>query len=542
MRWVSFLLLALLVGGIGILTWTYGSRDVLGPDGLTAQEPGSDVVLEEAELVPTELPAERDLDPGNPVPGSIPPPDYLSGESAQAPVEAFAETRIEFLVVDTAGKPQAHYPLRTGVPNSNDNGSLVTAAGMGRAWFHPWGAGLGWGYKDNSAAENWNGKVWSNVPWHDDVRMKVSRDEPMPIRLVVPETGSMTVHLQGPDKKPYGGETRVSVHAAKKSVEKHVWTTSKVLFHHLPLDLEFEVVVQSVDGAPTVRAKVEALSSTQRTRNVTLTITDPRFPLLGRLIGPNGKPMKDQLAYFRLEGAGSQQFRTTSKGRFRAVLPAGFTSRAFIEAAIYGPQPDHRAELPARGLIMGVDNELGDLTLAPMDTMGMGRLYFPTKKPLGNTTLRAEVQTDGGQWEWLATLRTDTDGSFQFPLDLWGRPVRLLQPQSALLGSSAFMIPGSRIIPTPSKPLALVAYPAGRIAGRLTLPSGADHVLELTYRSGEVVAVPIREEGQFFSESVWPGEVDARVWRTDTRALVQEVEGLTIDAGKQTDPRWRTGW
>jgi len=404
------------------------------------------------------------------------------------------------------------------------------------------------------------------------VRFDPAEDQPEPLRLVLPPTGSARVELVGPGGAPFEGEARVELwghppaadpaiaraRAAGSGTSTVAARGGQALFEHVGLGLQLHF-----DATPTGELRPGAtegqgpdVAGQELRFQVRL---GGSFPVLvGRVVDATGEALAGYDLFARVVVPGNraldgpaQLVRTDASGLFRVVVraevPPAERAELTLRATTRGRTADADARLDLPRPLPPGETDLGVVQLRGAPLIASGVVVDESGEPVERAMVVLQRGSGGepgapARWTWVDGERTGADGVFA----LYGA----LEP-----GEYGLSVSSGRHVAAALRPIAvgggglrIVLSSAGRIAGTVLVDEGvpADELqvrvtsLEGAGPSGVRISWAVAEDAHFDVGPLAVGDYDLALLLQGRGEPLARIEGVRVPAGRPSDdPRLR---
>jgi len=389
----------------------------------------------------------------------------------------------------------------------------------------------------------------------DRPRVAVDRHDPPaePIRLVLPPTGSLAVHVSRGDGRPLHEEVQVRLRRAPRSPhpssllqlgtnrQKESSQQGVAFFSHVGLGLDLEIECWGPPDCESVSLRAPGPTLPGERLEVDLCFAEIRPGLTGRVLRPDGSPAacRELESLWRVTPSSGRldepseydekELVTDELGRFHTFLTAESSDGDAIALFIRDEQDDGlqlecACELPS---VLGPgERDLGDLILQPSPLIAAGRVVDERGEGLtsvGVCLMRREYEDETGEdfyWDllgWFHNDTTDESGAFEIRGELEeGEYALRASPSGFRRAEPLPFLPGSRDLL-----IRLGRDTVQGIVGSLLLDEGipssslrvgalCDHTDCWEASFGEQHELHLGEDGRF-SASLDPGRFEVHV-------------------------------
>jgi hypothetical protein len=496
---------------------------------------------------------------------------WLDGSETQPlRIELFVDRELEIQVVDASGQPAPGVPVAIVLETlrgANELWKGVTEGEAGLAHLRHADVRLSEAYGLGRLAAELDIPTKSPVdvtfepdPWPSD-----------PLRIELPETGSVTVRLFDAAAGPYEKRARVNLYVEREDGEgaparrvnfERRTETGVAIFERVGLDTQMRVLARSEDE---LKPRSDELQGPSRAgEQVELSITfDERYPrVVGRLLEPGGRPLASHPVETRVlttsvkrrSGNSHDRVVTDGEGRFQVVisqaLREGGTRTLELRArAAGGTSADLSAQLDLSGALPDEDFDVGDVQLEPAPLICAGHVVDDSGAPVAGARVRLDyarmIAGANGRKDWqrASTATTGPDGAFELRGDVLPAELRVFATKSGWSHS------GPSVVAAGSCDLILRLERNGSLAGYLELNRGVpSRMFEVRAAWDRVDANGERRrgnraarsspDGSFELEAIPPGSVEVSVLFTGSGVRLRRLEGVLVTGGEETrDPR-----
>lgn len=379
---------------------------------------------------------------------------------------------------------------------------------------------------------------------------------PDPVRLTVPRTGNVTIHVQDLDGSPVRHGALVSLDVVSEASDEQGWLHGALVNHPARVD---DGVAHFPFVGLGLRLKAEAWMG-DRVRPATATFAGPeaagggiavdlafrdRYPaVVGRACDDNGTVLRSCALRAILRdradmngGTSGGPVRTDEEGRFRVVVKEGPGASGGRELELVLQDPAV-ARIRAVGFLQVPDalppgdTDVGMIVLRPAPLVASGEVVDEAGRPVRGARVVVESRSDEGDgWAPEPDLSTVSDARGRFLVQgrLSAREIRVRATRDHHLAGEPVAAGAG------AQGIRILLARGGSVEGSVVLDGGvrgADLEAVLLPASGPETAVRLDAGGRFrFSASV-PGTCRVGVRIREARAPFAIVGDVLVKAGE----------
>jgi protocatechuate 3,4-dioxygenase beta subunit len=401
------------------------------------------------------------------------------------------------------------------------------------------------------------------VPSAAAVLVDPARIPDEPVRLVLPPTGSVVVHVhdsEGTQIQPLGSNLSLASHADKEGMlawDAPSFEPERIepgRLHYPFVEVGLELYADAIDYARSARTTGPGPSFAGEIVEFALDLGPPVSIVTGRLVDEYGKPLPDQRVGIGIRthpgSTASHPGKTDAEARFRIELPVavGALLRGSIELRALGAEGgrDARARIELDAPNAPRVTDVGDLALQVPRVIASGRVVDSLGQPQPDAMLSVQVLVQEGsreRWRSEVGLEHVRGPGGTFELVGLARPDRI-RIQASLQGRA---ISEPVVVQPGATGLELVVPRTSQLSGRLLLDAGVDPtrvVVRAVWRSdpGQTVRMPAstraNPDGTFSLLDVPTGPCRLRFSAADREEVLLELDGIEIPVdGSAQDAR-----
>ncbi len=471
-------------------------------------------------------------------------------------------------VVDPTGQPRAGVPVVIGLVARNRLqrvGALVRSVGAEGIAHFPHVQHIS-SFQTAASAFVGLGFPCADPPEHILDRGSLTAE---PIRLVMPETGSVLLRLEDPAGEPLrdgrsvwleqdpgdgaSGRTlaRSTTHLRyQAAVEED--ESGTLLYEHVGVGLDLRAF-SAVRGFEPVVARGPGPGRPGERVELTLRYGEVLPTFTGQIVDAAGTPLADRVLRLLVRSPGfalgtatfSTRGKSDERGAFRLVLDRGpvLDDSAFVELQVLnGANVELSGSTGFRGEVTEGVHDLGVVPLAGAGVLLSGRVVDDRGEPIRGAMVtpkrRQRLNMPGDRWMWVdcsdLRARTDEEGRFEIRGEA---EVGEYQLEAYLWGHLVEEVP----VALGSVDLRIVLRKEGKLAGSLLVDEGVPVALiELRIRPLDTEehgrTARIADDGTFLFLVLAPGRYEVRLGlRGDERPLVEPFV-VEVPSGETARP------